>query len=162
MKNFRLRSKHSYTFSESKQISKPNLYHHVQAHAESLHLLAQSHHEAAETLQDTTSKIATHQLETALLTADTARQIREVSYFLWIFTPQPIRSSLVHLKPVFCSAFYQMTELARFQISDAVGTTAAPVTTLFDQEQKHSSAFIKQLKLHNMNRYFIQKFNLRL
>ncbi|XP_070797039.1 centrosome-associated protein 350 [Pituophis catenifer annectens] len=94
----------------------------AQAHAESLHLLAQSHQEAAETLQDTTSKIATHQLETALLTADTVRQIRE------------------------------MTELARFQISDAVGTIAAPVTTLFDQERKHSSEFIKQLKLHNMNR----------
>uniref|UniRef100_A0A2D4HEV6 CAP-Gly domain-containing protein n=1 Tax=Micrurus lemniscatus lemniscatus TaxID=129467 RepID=A0A2D4HEV6_MICLE len=94
----------------------------AQAHAESLHQLAQSHQEAAETLQDTTSKIATHQLETALLTADTARQIRE------------------------------MTEHARFQISDAVGTTAAPVTTLFDPERKHSSAFIKQLKLHNMNR----------
>ncbi|KAL7984771.1 hypothetical protein Chor_003341 [Crotalus horridus] len=38
------------------------------------------------------------------------------------------------------------------QISDAVGNTAAPVTTLFDQEQKHNSAFIKQLKLRNMNR----------
>uniref|UniRef100_A0A8C7E549 Centrosomal protein 350 n=1 Tax=Naja naja TaxID=35670 RepID=A0A8C7E549_NAJNA len=86
----------------------------AQAHAESLLQLAQSHQEAAETLQDTKSKIATHQLETALLTADTARQIRE------------------------------MTEHARFQISDAVGTTAAPVTTLFDQERKHSSAFIKQ------------------
>ncbi|XP_058031277.1 centrosome-associated protein 350 isoform X2 [Ahaetulla prasina] len=94
----------------------------AQVQAESLHKLAQSHQEAAETLKETTSKIATHQLETALLTADTARQIRE------------------------------MTELARFQISDAVGTTAAPVTTLFDQERKHSSAFIKQLKLHNMNR----------
>ncbi|XP_026524925.1 centrosome-associated protein 350 [Notechis scutatus] len=94
----------------------------AQAHAESLHQLAQSHQEAAETLQDTTSKIATHQLETALLTADTARQIRE------------------------------MTERARFQISDAVGTTAAPVTTLFDQEWKHGSASSKQLKLHNMNR----------
>ncbi|KAK9403894.1 putative centrosomal protein [Crotalus adamanteus] len=94
----------------------------AQAHAESLHHLAHSHQEAAETLQETTSKIATHQLETALLTADTARQIRE------------------------------MTELARFQISDAVGNTAAPVTTLFDQEQKHNSAFIKQLKLRNMNR----------
>ncbi|KAG8132852.1 hypothetical protein E2320_010697 [Naja naja] len=94
----------------------------AQAHAESLLQLAQSHQEAAETLQDTKSKIATHQLETALLTADTARQIRE------------------------------MTEHARFQISDAVGTTAAPVTTLFDQERKHSSAFIKQVKLHNMNR----------
>uniref|UniRef100_A0A670Y736 Centrosomal protein 350 n=1 Tax=Pseudonaja textilis TaxID=8673 RepID=A0A670Y736_PSETE len=82
----------------------------AQAHAESLHQLAQSHQEAAETLQDTTSKIATHQLETALLTADTARQIRE------------------------------MTERARFQISDAVGTTAAPVTTLFDQEWKQGSA----------------------
>uniref|UniRef100_A0A8C6Y9W9 Centrosomal protein 350 n=1 Tax=Naja naja TaxID=35670 RepID=A0A8C6Y9W9_NAJNA len=92
----------------------------AQAHAESLLQLAQSHQEAAETLQDTKSKIATHQLETALLTADTARQIRE------------------------------MTEHARFQISDAVGTTAAPVTTLFDQERKHSSAFIKQewVQLH--------------
>uniref|UniRef100_A0A670Y949 Centrosomal protein 350 n=1 Tax=Pseudonaja textilis TaxID=8673 RepID=A0A670Y949_PSETE len=97
----------------------------AQAHAESLHQLAQSHQEAAETLQDTTSKIATHQLETALLTADTARQIRE------------------------------MTERARFQISDAVGTTAAPVTTLFDQEWKQGSASLKRLKLHNMNRYFI-------
>uniref|UniRef100_A0A670Y2F0 Centrosomal protein 350 n=1 Tax=Pseudonaja textilis TaxID=8673 RepID=A0A670Y2F0_PSETE len=93
----------------------------AQAHAESLHQLAQSHQEAAETLQDTTSKIATHQLETALLTADTARQIRE------------------------------MTERARFQISDAVGTTAAPVTTLFDQEWKQGSASLKRLKLHNMN-----------
>ncbi|XP_015666755.1 centrosome-associated protein 350 [Protobothrops mucrosquamatus] len=94
----------------------------AQAHAESLHHLAHSHQEAAETLQETTSKIATHQLETAMLTADAARQIRE------------------------------MTELARFQISDAVGNTAAPVATLFDQEQKHNSAFIKQLKLRNMNR----------
>ncbi|XP_070602370.1 centrosome-associated protein 350 isoform X1 [Erythrolamprus reginae] len=94
----------------------------AQAHAESLHQLAQSHQEAAETLQETTSKIATHQLETALLTADTARQIRE------------------------------MTERARFQISDAVGTTAVPATTLFDQERKHTSAFTKQLKLHDTNR----------
>ncbi|XP_063154531.1 centrosome-associated protein 350 isoform X2 [Candoia aspera] len=94
----------------------------AQAHAESLHHLAQSQQEAAEVLQETASKIATHQLETALLTTDAARQIRE------------------------------MTELAHFQISDAIGTTAAPITTLFDQERKHHSAFIKQLKLHDMNR----------
>ncbi|XP_013930621.1 PREDICTED: centrosome-associated protein 350-like, partial [Thamnophis sirtalis] len=103
------------TLEEEKQKS-------AQAHAESLHLLAQSHQEAAETLQETTSKIATQQLETALLTADTARQIRE------------------------------MTELPHFQIPDEVGTTAAPVTTLFDQERKHSSTFTKQLKLYNRNR----------
>ncbi|KAM6455499.1 centrosome-associated protein 350 isoform 2-T3 [Liasis olivaceus] len=94
----------------------------AQADAESLHHLAQSQQEAAEALQGTASKIATHQLETALLTTDAARQIREV------------------------------TELARFQISDAIGTTAAPITKLFDQERKHHSPFIKQLKLHNMNR----------
>ncbi|XP_062990482.1 centrosome-associated protein 350 isoform X3 [Elgaria multicarinata webbii] len=94
----------------------------AQAHAESQQQLVQSRQEAAEALQETTCKMAAQQVEAALLTTDAARQIRE------------------------------MTELARAQISDAVGVPAAPITTLFDQERKHHSAFIKQLKAHNMSR----------
>ncbi|XP_061490227.1 centrosome-associated protein 350 isoform X2 [Rhineura floridana] len=94
----------------------------AQAHAESLQQLVQSQQEAAENLQETTCKIAAQQAEAALLTTDAARQIRE------------------------------MTELARAQISDAVGAPAAPITALFDQERKHHSALVKQLKSHNTSR----------
>uniref|UniRef100_A0ABM5GDG2 Centrosome-associated protein 350 isoform X2 n=1 Tax=Pogona vitticeps TaxID=103695 RepID=A0ABM5GDG2_9SAUR len=90
----------------------------AQAHAESLQQLVQSQQEAVETLQETTCKIAVQQVEAAMLTTDAARHIRE------------------------------MTELARTQISDAIGAPAAPVTTLLDQERKHHSAFAKQLKAH--------------
>ncbi|KAJ6657350.1 hypothetical protein lerEdw1_002517 [Lerista edwardsae] len=90
----------------------------AQAHAESLQQLVQSRQEAVEALQETTCKIAAQQAEAALITTDAARQIRE------------------------------MTELACAQISDVVSAPAAPITTLFDQEKKHHSAFIKQLKVH--------------
>lgn len=69
----------------------------AQAHAESLQLLVQPQHEAAETIEDTTRNITVQQMAT----------------------------------------------LAHTQISDAIG---APVTTLLDQEWKHHSAFVKQLK----------------
>ncbi|XP_044295149.1 centrosome-associated protein 350 isoform X2 [Varanus komodoensis] len=94
----------------------------AQAHAESQQQLVQSQQEAAEALQEATCKMAAQQVEAALLTTDAARAIRE------------------------------MTELARTQISDAINVPSAPVTTLFDQERKHHSAFIKQLQAHNMNR----------
>ncbi|XP_066480113.1 centrosome-associated protein 350 isoform X2 [Tiliqua scincoides] len=90
----------------------------AQAHAESLQQLVQSRQEAVEALQETTCKIAAQQAEAALITTDAARQIRE------------------------------MTELARAQISDVVSAPTAPITTLFDQERKHHSVFIKQLKVH--------------
>lgn len=49
-----------------------------------------------------------------------------------------------------------MTELACVQISDVVSAPAAPITTLFDQERKHHSVFIKQLKVHaDISRYFL-------
>ncbi|XP_053100125.1 centrosome-associated protein 350 isoform X2 [Hemicordylus capensis] len=94
----------------------------AQAHAESLQQLVQSRQEAAEALQEAACKMTAQQMEAALLTTDAARQIRE------------------------------MTELARAQISDRVGAPAAPITTLFDQGQKHHTAFIKQLKAHAFSR----------
>ncbi|XP_033007200.1 centrosome-associated protein 350 [Lacerta agilis] len=94
----------------------------AQGHAESIQHLVQSQQETAGVLQETTCKIAAQQVETALLTTDAARQIRE------------------------------MTELARVQISDAIGAPATPITTLFDQERKQHSAFIKKLKSHNTSR----------
>ncbi|XP_028588240.2 centrosome-associated protein 350 isoform X8 [Podarcis muralis] len=94
----------------------------AQGHAESMQQLVQSQQEKADALQETTCKIAAQQAETALLTTEAASQIRE------------------------------MTELARVQISDAIGAPAAPITTLFDQERKQHSAFIKKLKSHNTSR----------
>ncbi|XP_075012940.1 centrosome-associated protein 350 isoform X3 [Calonectris borealis] len=81
--------------------------------AESLQHLVQSRQEA---VQETPCKAAAKQTETALLTADAAQQIRE------------------------------MTELARTQISDTVSAPAAPVTTLFDHQRQHHSEFLKQLR----------------
>ncbi|XP_053247283.1 centrosome-associated protein 350 isoform X3 [Podarcis raffonei] len=94
----------------------------AQGHAESIQQLVQSQQEKADALQETTCKIAAQQAGTALLTTEAASQIRE------------------------------MTELARVQISDAIGAPAAPITTLFDQERKQHSAFIKKLKSHNTSR----------
>ncbi|NXH70256.1 CE350 protein, partial [Hydrobates tethys] len=85
----------------------------AQVHAESLQHLVQSRQEA---LQETPCKAAAKQAETALLAADAAHQIRE------------------------------MTELARTQISDTVSAPAAPVTTLFDHQRQHHSEFLKQLR----------------
>ncbi|KFW06444.1 Centrosome-associated protein 350, partial [Eurypyga helias] len=85
----------------------------AQVHAESLQHLVQSRQEAA---QETPCKAAAKQVETALLTADPAHQVRE------------------------------MTELARTQISDPVSTPAAPVSTLFDHQRQHHSEFMKQLR----------------
>lgn len=90
----------------------------AQVHAESLQQLVQSRQEAVEALQETTCKIAAQQAEAALMTTDAARQIRE------------------------------MTELARAQISEVVSAPVAPSTTLFDDERKQHSVFIKQLKVH--------------
>ncbi|XP_034977663.2 centrosome-associated protein 350 isoform X2 [Zootoca vivipara] len=94
----------------------------AQGHAESIQQLVQSQQETVGALQETTCKIAAQQMETALLTTDAARQIRE------------------------------MTELARVQISGAIGAPATPMTTLIDQERKQHSAFIKKLKSHNTSR----------
>ncbi|NWW87633.1 CE350 protein, partial [Rhynochetos jubatus] len=85
----------------------------AQVHAESLQHLVQSRQEA---VQETPCKAAAKQVETALLTADPAHQLRE------------------------------MTELARTQISDPVSTPAAPVSTLFDHQRQHHSEFMKQLR----------------
>ncbi|KFV07709.1 Centrosome-associated protein 350, partial [Pterocles gutturalis] len=85
----------------------------AQVHAESLQNLVQSRQEA---VQESPRKAAVKQAETALLAADAAHQIRE------------------------------MTELVRTQISDAVSAPAAPVTALFDHQQQHHSGFMKQLK----------------
>ncbi|NXY83101.1 CE350 protein, partial [Alcedo cyanopectus] len=41
---------------------------------------------------------------------------------------------------------HEMTELARTQISDAVGTSAVPATALLDHQQQHQSEFMKQLR----------------
>ncbi|XP_054690437.1 centrosome-associated protein 350 isoform X10 [Grus americana] len=82
-------------------------------HAESLQHLVQSRQEA---VQETSCKAAAKQVETALLTTDTAHQICE------------------------------MTELARTQISDTVSAPAAPVTALYDHQRQHHSEFIKQLR----------------
>ncbi|XP_054690433.1 centrosome-associated protein 350 isoform X7 [Grus americana] len=85
----------------------------AQVHAESLQHLVQSRQEA---VQETSCKAAAKQVETALLTTDTAHQICE------------------------------MTELARTQISDTVSAPAAPVTALYDHQRQHHSEFIKQLR----------------
>ncbi|NXT24665.1 CE350 protein, partial [Syrrhaptes paradoxus] len=85
----------------------------AQVHAESLQHLAQSRQEA---VQESPRKATVKPAETALLAADAAHQIRE------------------------------MTELVRTQISDAVSAPAAPVTALFDHQQQHHSEFMKQLK----------------
>ncbi|KGL99574.1 Centrosome-associated protein 350 [Charadrius vociferus] len=85
----------------------------AQVHVDSLQHLIQSRQEA---VQETPCKAAAKQVETALLAADAAHQIRE------------------------------MTELARTQISDTVSAPAAPVTTLFDHQRQHHSEFVKQLR----------------
>ncbi|NXO47011.1 CE350 protein, partial [Aramus guarauna] len=85
----------------------------AQVHAESLQHLVQSRQEA---VQEIPCKAAAKQVETALLTIDTAHQICE------------------------------MTELARTQISDTVSAPAAPVTALYDHQRQHHSEFIKQLR----------------
>ncbi|XP_064416522.1 centrosome-associated protein 350 isoform X2 [Latimeria chalumnae] len=88
----------------------------AQAHTESLQQLAQSQQEAAVTLQESASRMIAQQVEAARLTADTARQIKE------------------------------MTELAQTQISEAVNMPAAPITTLLDQQRQHSTDFMRQLR----------------
>ncbi|KFV07510.1 Centrosome-associated protein 350 [Tauraco erythrolophus] len=85
----------------------------AQVHAESLQHLVQPRQEA---VQESPCKAAAKQAENALLAADAAHQIRE------------------------------MTELARTQISDTVSAPAAPVTTLFDHQRQHHSEFMKQLR----------------
>lgn len=50
----------------------------AQAQAETLHHLVQSRQGAAEVLQETRCKAAAKQMETALFTADTGHQVREV------------------------------------------------------------------------------------
>ncbi|XP_008107116.2 centrosome-associated protein 350 isoform X2 [Anolis carolinensis] len=91
----------------------------AQAHAKSLQQLVQSRQEAAEALQETTCKIAAQQVEAALLTTDAARQLHE------------------------------MTEVARAQMSDVTGASAALATTRFDQGRKH---LIKEFKSHKTSR----------
>ncbi|NXI94686.1 CE350 protein, partial [Psophia crepitans] len=85
----------------------------AQVHAESLQQLVQSRQEA---VQEIPCKAAPKQVETALLTTDTAHQICE------------------------------MTELARTQISDTVSAPAAPVTALYDHQRQHHAEFMKQLR----------------
>ncbi|NWX42404.1 CE350 protein, partial [Steatornis caripensis] len=85
----------------------------AQVHAESLQHLVQSRQEA---VQETACKAAAKQAETALVAADAAHQIHE------------------------------MTELARTPISDNISAPAAPVTTLFDHQRQHHSEFMKQLR----------------
>ncbi|XP_030310793.1 centrosome-associated protein 350 isoform X2 [Calypte anna] len=69
-----------------------------------------------EALKEMPRKAAAKQVESVLLTTDAAHQIHE------------------------------MTELARAQVSDTVSATAAPVTPLFDHQQRHHSEFMKQLR----------------
>ncbi|XP_030063866.1 centrosome-associated protein 350 [Microcaecilia unicolor] len=90
----------------------------AQAHAETLQQLVQSQQDTADTFQETTSKIAAQHVETAKLTTDAARQIREI------------------------------TELARTHISEAVRGPAPPITTLLDHQRHHHSEFMKQLRAH--------------
>ncbi|KFP71891.1 Centrosome-associated protein 350, partial [Acanthisitta chloris] len=85
----------------------------AQVHAESLQQLVQARQEAG---PETPSKAAAKQAETALLAADAAHQLRE------------------------------MTELIRSPISDGVSAPAAPVTTLFDHQRQHHSEFMRQLR----------------
>ncbi|NWW78365.1 CE350 protein, partial [Climacteris rufus] len=85
----------------------------AQVHAESLQQLVQARQEAG---QEPPGKAAAKQAEPALLTADAAHQLRE------------------------------MTELARAQVSDAVSAPAAPGTALFDHQRQHHSEFVKQLR----------------
>ncbi|NWR56252.1 CE350 protein, partial [Bucorvus abyssinicus] len=85
----------------------------AQVHAESLQHLVQSRQEA---VQESPCKAVAKQAETALVSADAAHQIRE------------------------------MTELARAQISDTVSAPAAPATTLFDHQRQHHSEFMNQLR----------------
>uniref|UniRef100_A0A8C3RH37 Centrosomal protein 350 n=1 Tax=Cyanoderma ruficeps TaxID=181631 RepID=A0A8C3RH37_9PASS len=85
----------------------------AQVHAESLQQLVQSRQEAA---QEPPCKAAAKQAEPALLTADAAHQLRE------------------------------MTELARSPISDTVSAPAAPASALFDHQRQHHSEFMKQLR----------------
>ncbi|XP_029473365.1 centrosome-associated protein 350 isoform X2 [Rhinatrema bivittatum] len=88
----------------------------AEAHAETLQELVQSRQDVAETFQETTSKIVAQQAEASRLTADTARQIREI------------------------------TELARTHISEAFRGPAPPITTLFDHQRQNHSEFMKQLR----------------
>ncbi|XP_067846924.1 centrosome-associated protein 350 isoform X2 [Heptranchias perlo] len=95
----------------------------AQAHAESLQQYAQTRQEM---LQESTNKMMTQQVEAARLTADTARQIKELT-------------ELACVRIGAGSPTVVATNLSR-------GAAAAPVTALLDQQRQQHSDFMKQLR----------------
>ncbi|XP_067894047.1 centrosome-associated protein 350 isoform X2 [Heterodontus francisci] len=95
----------------------------VQAHTESLQQFAQARQEM---LQESTNKMMTQQVEAAKLTADAARQIKEMT-------------ELAYVQIVAGSPTVVTTNLSR-------GAAAVPVTALLDQQRQQHSDFMKQLR----------------
>uniref|UniRef100_UPI00398EA7E5 centrosome-associated protein 350 isoform X2 n=1 Tax=Pristiophorus japonicus TaxID=55135 RepID=UPI00398EA7E5 len=95
----------------------------AQAHAESLQQFAQTRQEM---LQESTNKMMTQQVEAARLTADTARQIKEMT-------------ELACVQIVAGSPTVMATNLSR-------AGAAAPMTVLLDQQRQQHSDFMKQLR----------------
>ncbi|XP_054975839.1 centrosome-associated protein 350 isoform X2 [Sorex araneus] len=88
----------------------------TQAHSESLQQVVRSQREAAEVLQEATSKMAAQQTETARLTTDAARHICE------------------------------MAELTRTHIAGAISASGAPLAVLYDHPRHHPSDIARQLR----------------
>ncbi|XP_062048927.1 centrosome-associated protein 350 [Lepus europaeus] len=88
----------------------------AQVHAESLQQVVKSQREVTEVLQEATCKIAAQQTETARLNTDAARQI------------------------------WEMAELTRTHISDAITGPGAPLATLYDHQRQHLPEFMKHLR----------------
>ncbi|XP_062919745.1 centrosome-associated protein 350 isoform X7 [Mobula hypostoma] len=94
----------------------------AQTHAESLLQFAQTHQEM---LQESTNKLMVQQVETAKLTADAARQIKEMS-------------DLAYVQIATGSPTTVATNLSR-------GAITAPVVALLDQQRLQQSDLVKQL-----------------
>ncbi|XP_072130467.1 centrosome-associated protein 350 isoform X3 [Mobula birostris] len=94
----------------------------AQTHAESLLQFAQTHQEM---LQESTNKLMVQQVETAKLTADAARQIKEMS-------------DLAYVQIATGSPTTVATNLSR-------GAITVPVVALLDQQRLQQSELVKQL-----------------
>ncbi|XP_078263584.1 centrosome-associated protein 350 isoform X2 [Rhinoraja longicauda] len=95
----------------------------AQAHAESLLQFAQTRQEM---LQESTNRMMVQQVEAAKLTADTARQIKEMTEMAYVQiatgSPTAVTTNLSH------------------------GAVAAPVTMMLDQQRQQHTDFIMQLQ----------------
>lgn len=143
----------------------------VQAHIELQENLAANQKETLEGLQEATTKLMTQQAEAARYTADTARHIKEVSdpclenrlrlhfvtkvdcMYCYFFTETQSEEGRVRLIKciilcVYCFLVYQMTELARSQITGALVVPPDVSDSSMEREEPQSS-YSKQRKDKN-------------